>query len=101
MGEAAQQADEADSRLQRPQLIGRPLGVGVDILRRYRAMIPGGFMTHEEILREFASLPPEGRRQVIDFIAFLHQRYRRLNRIEESEISGLTALSFPGDVILV
>ena len=53
-------------------------------------------MTHEEILREFASLPPEGQRQVIDFIAFLHQRFGRLNRVEESENSDLTAESFIG-----
>ena len=32
-------------------------------------------MTHEEILKEIASLPPEGQRQVIDFIAFMRQRY--------------------------
>lgn len=44
-------------------------------------------MTHEEILREVASLPPEGQRQVVDFIAFLHQRYGRLSRTEKSETS--------------
>lgn len=53
-------------------------------------------MTRKEILREFASLPPEGQRQVIDFIAFLHHHYGRLKRVEESEISDLTAESFIG-----
>ena len=34
-------------------------------------------MTHEEILRELALLPPEGQRQVADFIALLRERYAR------------------------
>jgi hypothetical protein len=38
-------------------------------------MFAGGFMTHEELLRELASLPPEGQRQVADFIALLRERY--------------------------
>ncbi len=33
-------------------------------------------MTHEEILREIVALPPEAQRQVADFIAFLHERYK-------------------------
>ncbi|MFN6496165.1 MAG: hypothetical protein RMX65_003850 [Nostoc sp. DedQUE01] len=32
-------------------------------------------MTQQELLNEFLSLPPEAQRQVIDFIAFLRQRY--------------------------
>ena len=32
-------------------------------------------MTDEEILREIASLPPEGKRLVESFLAFLQQRY--------------------------
>ena len=32
-------------------------------------------MTNEELLREFTSLPPEGKRIVTDLIAFLRQRY--------------------------
>jgi hypothetical protein len=32
-------------------------------------------MTDEEILRVIASLPPEGRRLVESFLAFLRQRY--------------------------
>jgi hypothetical protein len=53
-------------------------------------------MTHEEILREFASLPPEGQRQVLEFIASLHQHYSRFNRVEETEASGLSADGFIG-----
>ncbi len=53
-------------------------------------------MTHEEILREIASLPPEGQRQVLNYIAFLHQRYGRLNRIEEPETSELAKDRFIG-----
>ena len=32
-------------------------------------------MKNEEMLREFTSLPPEGKRVVTDLIAFLRQRY--------------------------
>ncbi|MCC5609201.1 DUF2281 domain-containing protein [Nostoc sp. CHAB 5834] len=32
-------------------------------------------MTQQELLNEFLSLPAEAQRQVIDFIAFLRQRY--------------------------
>lgn len=32
-------------------------------------------MTNEEILRDLAMLPPEGRRQVADLIASLRERY--------------------------
>jgi hypothetical protein len=34
-------------------------------------------MTNEEILREIGSLPPEGKRLVENFLAFLGQRYAR------------------------
>jgi len=40
-------------------------------------MFAEGFMTHEELLRELDSLPPEGQRQVADFIALLRERYAR------------------------
>ena len=32
-------------------------------------------MTNEEIIREFSALPSEARREVVDFITFLRQRY--------------------------
>ena len=53
-------------------------------------------MTDEEILREFASLPPEGQRQVVEFIAFLRQRYGRDSRDTESGASDLATASFVG-----
>ena len=37
-------------------------------------------MTNEEIIREFAALPPEARREAEDFIAFLRERYSRKNK---------------------
>ena len=52
-------------------------------------------MTHEEILRDIASLPPEGQRQVIDFIAFVHQRYGH-SHPNEQPISDLSDESFVG-----
>ena len=32
-------------------------------------------MTYEEILRELASLPPEGQKEVAEFISSLNERY--------------------------
>lgn len=52
-------------------------------------------MTHEEILREIASLPPEGQRQVIDFIAFVRQRYGR-SQLSERSVSSLSTEGFIG-----
>jgi hypothetical protein len=52
-------------------------------------------MTHEEILLEITSLPPEGQRQVIDFIAFVRQRYGRL-QLSEPPASDLFTESFIG-----
>ena len=53
-------------------------------------------MTQEEILQELASLPPEAQRQVADFIAFLNQRYGRLNPVKEPEASDLAKDDFIG-----
>jgi hypothetical protein len=36
-------------------------------------------MTHEEILRELASLPPEGQEKAAEFIASLREYYARQN----------------------
>jgi len=47
-------------------------------------------MTTEEILRDFASLPPEAQRQVADFIAFLLSRYGPDQLTENSEDSPAT-----------
>jgi hypothetical protein len=53
-------------------------------------------MKQEEILREILSLPPEGQRQVADFIARLRERYRRSQSIESPESSDLDKDSFIG-----
>ncbi|MGI9108033.1 MAG: hypothetical protein ACR2G4_17525 [Pyrinomonadaceae bacterium] len=53
-------------------------------------------MTHEEIWREFAALPLEGQRQVVDFIAFLQQRYGRSDRVEGSSAPDLAEDGFIG-----
>lgn len=52
-------------------------------------------MINEEILREIDSLPPEGQRQVIDFITFMRQRYGQL-QLSEQPVSDLFAESFIG-----
>ena len=52
-------------------------------------------MTYEEILRELASLPPEGQKEAADFIKFLHERYSRSLSAEQDE-RDLTDLGFVG-----
>jgi len=52
-------------------------------------------MTHEEILRDLASLPPEGQRQVAAFIALLRERYAR-SQAPEPVTSDLAQDSFIG-----
>lgn len=42
-------------------------------------------MSKEDILHDFASLPPEAQRQVADFIAFLLSRYGRARLPENPE----------------
>jgi hypothetical protein len=56
----------------------------------------GGFMTHEEFLKEFNSLPPEGQRQVASFIAFLRERYSRSQSGAEAETSNIAQDGFIG-----
>lgn len=53
-------------------------------------------MTHKEILRELASLPPEGQRQVADFIAFLQEQYKSSLAAESTELSALSEEGFIG-----
>jgi hypothetical protein len=51
------------------------------------------YMTYEEILRELASLPPEGQKEAADFIATLRERYSR----STEKVGGeLASLSFVG-----
>jgi hypothetical protein len=52
-------------------------------------------MTHEEILQEITFLPPEGQRQVIDFIAFMRQRYSQAY-LKADSLPNLSAESFIG-----
>ena len=51
-------------------------------------------MTNEEIIREFAALPPEARREAEDFIAFLRERYSRKD--EKMANGDLLAENFVG-----
>ena len=51
-------------------------------------------MTNEEIIREFAALPPEARREVEDFVAFLRQRYNK--KTEKKSDGKLSEESFVG-----
>jgi hypothetical protein len=52
-------------------------------------------MKHEEILQQITSLPPEGQRQVIDFIAFVRQRYGQ-SQLREHNATNLSTESFIG-----
>ena len=53
-------------------------------------------MTHKELLNEFLSLPAEAQHQVIDFIAFLRQRYAVVEPASESSDLDLINDSFIG-----
>ncbi|MEH1967462.1 hypothetical protein [Nostoc sp.] len=53
-------------------------------------------MTQQELLNEFLSLPAEAQRQVIDFIAFLRQRYAVVEPASESPDFDLINNSFIG-----
>jgi hypothetical protein len=53
-------------------------------------------MSHEEILRELAALPPEGQRQVAEFIVALRERYGHSQSSELPETSDLAEESFIG-----
>jgi hypothetical protein len=52
-------------------------------------------MTHEEILQEITSLPLEGQRQVIDFIAFVRQRYSQ-TQLNEKASPNIATEDFVG-----
>ncbi|QSJ15404.1 DUF2281 domain-containing protein [Nostoc sp. UHCC 0702] len=53
-------------------------------------------MTQQELLNEFLSLPPEAQRQVMDFIAFLRQKYPVLEPASETPDFDLINDSFIG-----
>lgn len=52
-------------------------------------------MTYEEILRELASLPPEGQKEAADFIKFLCERHSR-SLSGEQHNRDLSELGFVG-----
>ena len=53
-------------------------------------------MTNEEILSDLTLLPPEGRRQVSDFTAFLRQRYGTHQPPAQTKISDWSNEEFFG-----
>ncbi|MEH2350091.1 MAG: hypothetical protein V7K55_19250 [Nostoc sp.] len=53
-------------------------------------------MTQQELLNEFLSLPPEAQRQLMDFIAFLRQRYPLVESDSQSPDIDLINDSFIG-----
>lgn len=53
-------------------------------------------MTHEELLREIDSLPPEARRQVEEFIALLRHRYESSVQAEAAAATDLLTEGFIG-----
>ncbi|YAF94438.1 MAG: hypothetical protein AB3A66_17775 [Nodularia sp. CChRGM 3473] len=53
-------------------------------------------MTQPELLNEFLSLPAEAQRQVIDFIAFLRQRYPVVEPASQSSDVDFINHSFIG-----
>ncbi len=53
-------------------------------------------MEQEKIFNDIITLPPEARRQVIDFIAFLRTRYKQPLYSKESKRTNLDNESFIG-----
>ena len=53
-------------------------------------------MNYEDVLSQFNSLPPEGQRQVIDFIASLRQRYSSSQATDNKALLELTEEGFIG-----
>jgi hypothetical protein len=53
-------------------------------------------MTQQELLNEFFSLPAEAQSQVIDFIAFLRQKYTVVEPASQSQDVDLVNDSFIG-----
>ncbi|MEW6130112.1 MAG: DUF2281 domain-containing protein [Acidobacteriota bacterium] len=53
-------------------------------------------MSQEEFLREFNALPPEDKRLVADFIAFLQSRYKKPKPKKKSKRSDIKKEAFIG-----
>lgn len=50
----------------------------------------------EKVLRDFEALPPEGQREVIDFVSFLRKRYGAAQKKRRSKALPLEAERFVG-----
>lgn len=53
-------------------------------------------MTQQQFINEFTSLPDEAKRQVVDFIAFLGQRYKATQPPVQSHATDLENEPFIG-----
>ncbi len=53
-------------------------------------------MEQEKIFNDISNLPPEGKRQVVDFIAFLKMRYKRPQRAKQIKRTNLSNEPFIG-----
>jgi hypothetical protein len=53
-------------------------------------------MNQEQVLHEFAALPLEAQKQVVDFIAFLRTRYRQARYSHKAKPSSLADEAFIG-----
>ncbi len=53
-------------------------------------------MTQQQFIDEFTSLPDEAKRQVVDFIAFLGQRYKATQPPVQSHATDLENEPFIG-----
>ena len=53
-------------------------------------------MSNEDVLSQFNSLPPDGQRQVLDFIASLHRRYSSSQETSDQTSLDLAEEGFVG-----
>ena len=53
-------------------------------------------MSQEDILNRFNSLPPEGQKQALDFIAVLQAHYDRSQPLEKKEAEKMSDEAFLG-----
>jgi hypothetical protein len=53
-------------------------------------------MTHQQLIDEYTSLPDEAQRQVADFVAFLRQRHKTVQSVQQSPVTGLENEAFIG-----
>ncbi len=53
-------------------------------------------MEQEKIFNDISNLPPEAQRQVVDFIAFLRKRYKRVQNAKQTRQANLVNEPFIG-----